>query len=61
MEIATTISSFDSTSTSSIEGFGCHKYWPIGAWSEFESPSTNFKGLATLGFDLDAQLSVHLC
>jgi hypothetical protein len=62
MEIAITISSFDSTSTSSIKGFGCSRYWSISAWLEFESPFIDFEGLATLDLkDLDAQLWVHLC
>jgi hypothetical protein len=50
MEVATIIS-FDATSTSSNRGVGCHRYWPVGAWSKFESCSINFEGLATLRFE----------
>jgi len=67
MEIATTISSFDSTSTSSIKGFGHCRYWPIGAWSKFKSISIDLECFATLGLQglrcttLGALVLVTLC
>jgi hypothetical protein len=48
---ATIIVNFDLTSTSSIGGAGGHKYWPIGAWLEFESCSINFQGLPISRFE----------
>ncbi len=66
-KIATTIFNFDPTSTLGIEGLGCHRYWPIGAWTKFESPSIDFKDLATLGLEglgcttLGALVLVTLC
>ncbi len=48
---ATTMINLDPTKTLGIGGFGCHKYWLIGTWSESESPCANFSGLATLGLE----------
>jgi hypothetical protein len=47
MEVAI-VTSLDPTRTWGIRGLGCCKYWLIGAWSEFESPSIDFSDLATL-------------
>ncbi len=40
--------SFDPIRTLGIGGFGRHKYWLIGAWSESKSPSNDFLGFITL-------------
>jgi hypothetical protein len=45
---ATIMISFDPTGFFGIRGLGHHKYWPIGAWSKYKSPSINFSILATL-------------
>jgi hypothetical protein len=37
--------------TSNIGGLGRNKYWLIGVWSKFESPSIDFSGLTTLRFE----------
>jgi hypothetical protein len=34
-----------------IRGFGCCKYWLIGAWSELESPSIDFSSPTSLGLE----------
>ncbi len=39
------------TSTLGIGGLGCHRYWLIGAWSNFDSPSIDFSSLGALGLE----------
>jgi hypothetical protein len=50
MEAAIT-TSLDPIGTLNIRGLGRHKHWLIGAWLEFESPSTNFSDLVVLGLE----------
>jgi hypothetical protein len=60
MEVATIIS-FDPKSILGITGVGRHRYWPVGAWSEFESCTTTLKVLQLQDLkDFDVQLKVHL-
>jgi len=48
---ATTTTNIDPTSILEFRGLGCCKYWLIGAWSEFKSPSVDFLGFITLGLE----------
>jgi hypothetical protein len=43
--------SFDPTLTLGIEDLGHCRYWLIGAWSKFKSPSIDYSSLVALGLE----------
>ncbi len=43
--------SLDPASTLGIEDLRCCRYWLIGAWFEFKSPSIDYSSLVALGFE----------